>query len=476
MQVILRVRAEFGVEIALREIFEARTVANLAVAVEKALREREEQKSMPYHSDIPGNEISAIDFIRQETYLDPGIRRKTEFGGFTTDPQNVFLTGATGFVGAFLLRELLDKTRANIHCLVRAADPEEGLKRLNRVLITYGLWEDSHQDRIIPIAGDLAKPLLGMEAGQFNELAGKIDTIYHNGALVNMIYPYSELKAANVLGTQEALRLACEKRLKPLHYISTLSVFNGISGDQIAEENEPSVSPDLDDGYSLSKWVAERLVTIARGRGIPASIYRPGRITGHSQSGSYSTSDLFSKMIKGCIELGGAPDLDLTIDMTPVDYVCKAIVYLSKQETSLNKNFHLVSEEGLEWKTVVSCIRSAGYHLDELTYHEWLDRLKQSIDILSDHMLAPLLPGFREEDTQIENHQDEEDVIQEEEEEMTERGGNMGTIVQLALAGIYCPSVNRGLIDKYLSYFVEVGFLGAPQHEARNLDSDFKPR
>src|SRR5205823_4505156 len=154
------------------------------------------------------------------------------------------------------------------------------------------------------------------------------------------IYPYHALKAANVLGTQEVLRLATQDKIKPLHYISTLSVFShkkAASGRPIRE------SDSLDDhrehihgGYAQSKWVAEKLVTTARSRGLPVVIYRPGRITGHSQSGMWRTDDVLCRMLKGCIQLGSIPGQDTAemMEMTPVDYVSQAIVSLSRRKAS----------------------------------------------------------------------------------------------------------------------------------------------
>ena len=134
------------------------------------------------------------------------------------------MTGATGFVGAFLLHDLLKMTSAEIHCLLRAEDVEKGLLRLKRNLNTYLLWDDSFAARIRPILGDLGESQLGLTDESFEKLANEIDVIYHNGAMVNFVYPYHAHKASNVLGTQEILRLASKKRLKPVHFVSTLSI------------------------------------------------------------------------------------------------------------------------------------------------------------------------------------------------------------------------------------------------------------
>ncbi|MBE9169348.1 thioester reductase domain-containing protein [Pleurocapsales cyanobacterium LEGE 06147] len=247
------------------------------------------------------------------------------------------LTGATGFLGAFLLYELLQQTQADVYCLVRSrsasAKPrspnlESGKQKLQDSLESYLLWDESFSQRIIPVIGDLSEPLLGLSKSEFHLLATQIDVIYHNGALVNFTYPYPTLKKPNVLGTQEILRLASRVKLKPVHFISTTSfiypVKEGIENRERAiekilnENSNPRIIREGDsiddalmptDGYAQSKWVAEKLVTIARARGLPISIYRPGRISGHSKIGACNSNDHTYRIIKGCIQLGSIPDL-----------------------------------------------------------------------------------------------------------------------------------------------------------------------
>ncbi|MFM6306724.1 MAG: SDR family oxidoreductase, partial [Dolichospermum sp.] len=132
---------------------------------------------------------------------------------------------ATGFLGAYLLSELLHKTTADIYCLTRCINREDGKNRLQKDLEFYLLWEETFSDRIIPVVGDLSQPLLGLSEEDFKKLAKTIDIIYHNGAYVNSARPYSSLKPANVLGTQEVIRLASILQTKPIHFTSTLGFF-----------------------------------------------------------------------------------------------------------------------------------------------------------------------------------------------------------------------------------------------------------
>ena len=132
------------------------------------------------------------------------------------------------------------------------------------------------------------------------------------------------------------------------YLFSTIAVFFSPAYSEvkiIRDSEEPLHSPDADDNYSRSRWVAEKLVRIARDRDIPVSIYRPTMIIGHSQTGVFQINDSFSRIIKGCIQLGIVPTWDngMVNNMIPVDYTSRAIIYLSLQPKCLGKTFHLVN-------------------------------------------------------------------------------------------------------------------------------------
>ena len=97
-------------------------------------------------------------------------------------PQHSLITGATGFVGAFLLAELLRTTEMTPFCLVRAASVAEGHERIRSTLTDYGLWEESFGGRILPVLGALDRPRLGLSRPQWQHLAAMVDVIYHSGA------------------------------------------------------------------------------------------------------------------------------------------------------------------------------------------------------------------------------------------------------------------------------------------------------
>ena len=247
-------------------------------------------------------------------------------------PKAIFLTGATGFLGAHLLYNLYYYTAAKIYCLVKSSTVEHAKTRIISVLKKYQLGLSCY-DRIIPVIGDLTLPHLGMSTSYFLTLASEIDTIYHNGAHVHHLYGYDALRNANVLSTIEILKFATLKKLKVLHYISTLSAasFHQDENGYIIENFiGEATSPAPEDGYSQTKWVSEHLLRKAHQQGVPIKIYRPGWILGQSKTGilSANTNHLLL-LIKGCIQMGFAPNWEMKLDILPVDFISEAITKIS---------------------------------------------------------------------------------------------------------------------------------------------------
>jgi FlaA1/EpsC-like NDP-sugar epimerase len=222
---ITRINKVFGTEIPVKSFFQAATVKELGKIIDHVLNE--------------GGDISDDDIdFEAEIFLASEIRLNKAFIADETPNNKILLTGVTGFLGTYLLYELLSQTQAHIYCLVRAADKESGMKRIKDKFQEYLQWDKNFESRIIPICGDLSAGFLGLSADKFKALANDIDTIYHNGALVNLIYPYSELKKTNVDGVRNILQLACESKIKPLHYISTTGVLES-SAEKIVYESTP---------------------------------------------------------------------------------------------------------------------------------------------------------------------------------------------------------------------------------------------
>ncbi len=368
-------------------------------------------------------------------------------------PQTILLTGATGFLGAFLLAELLEQTAADIYCLVRGETEDVAKSRLQKNLETYKLWRRKYWSRIVPILGDLAEPTLGLNSEQFDKLSETIDVIYHNGALLSYVYPYSRLKPTNVLGTQAVLRLATQGKTKPFHFISSTAVFESsvYYGKTLTEFEPITESKDIYLGYSQTKWVSERLVMIAGERGLPITVHRPPLISGHSKTGLWATDDFLGRMIKGCIRLRAIPDLDLLLDIAPVDYVSQAVVYLSCQKDFLGRTFHLQNPYPLSWGKFIDFIRSLGYPIKVVTYQEWTNLLSDSQD--KNNPLYPLLPFFQQKWSE-----DNFTYIELNSPQRKPKISCEATLAALQVSSLQCPPLDD-LLAIYLGYFMRSQFL-----------------
>ncbi|MBF2063674.1 MAG: amino acid adenylation domain-containing protein [Calothrix sp. C42_A2020_038] len=442
VQVMSRLQSAFQLELSLRYLFEEPTIAGLAKLIDNITQTG------------TGTEmtVNSEDDFYKDAVLDSSIQPQYLPFEYINQPKSVFLTGATGFIGAYLLHELLEQTPgANIYCLIRSENFEQATQKLQNNLEFYGLWDSAKRNRIIPVPGDLSQNLLGLAPCQFYDLASEIDVIYHNGAWINTIYPYSALKLTNVLGTQEILRLASEIKLKPLHHISTTSVFGANAYSQaqiITEADSLEHSQGLEGGYSQSKWVAEKLVMQARDRGLPVAIYRLARVTGDSKSGVCNTTDLFCRLIAGCIQMGIAPQMDGVVDnLTPVDCVSQAIVHLSRQKTSLGKAFHLLNPQPTPMNELFKLIPILGYPLELVSYETWLAQL-QKLQVNSDNVLQPLLSIYSQNPSEA--PEAEFDCF--------------NTFQGLANTDIIFPVMEQKLLEKYFSYFIRSGFLPAPSY------------
>jgi phthiocerol/phenolphthiocerol synthesis type-I polyketide synthase E len=428
-KMVLRVQETCGVDFPLSQLFEAPTVAQMAVSIQEGTLV----------------EAPQVDLVA-EAVLDPSIRAEGPAAGHLRE---VFLTGATGFLGSFLLRELLRQTDARVHCLVRG---KSGLERIRRKLTEAGIWDEAMADRITAVPGDLEQPRFGLSEEAFSDLADRAGAVYHCGAWVNFTYPYKALKAANVTATEEALRLAGLRRTKPVHFISSIAAVSPLGAEGVVLEDEDHPTTEgLFAGYGPTKWVSERLVMQGRERGIPGSVYRPGVLAGDSRTGYGNTQDMVWNLIKGSIQLGAAPEHGYTLDVAPVDYVAAAIVRLSLQPGCLERTFHFPNPRPLPWREVFDFARAYGYPMRRVSFADWQAELQAAIRKGADNALAPFAPLLGEEDAAANAEQPEE-----------LRWDDRNTRAGLEGSGLACPPLDAGLLTTWFDHFVRSGFLPPP--------------
>jgi L-aminoadipate-semialdehyde dehydrogenase len=302
-------------------------------------------------------------------------------------PLKVLLTGATGFLGAYLLRDLLTRESPSIHVVahVRAIDGPAAYDRVVRTCKAYGVWDPSWGSRLSFVTGDLGKPRLGVSESEWKQLARDINVVVHNGAQVHWVYPYSNLKPANVQGTLDVLALCSMGTPKRLSFVSSTSVLDtqhfvdqSKAGTAVSEEDDLSGSAKgLGTGYGQSKWVAEYLVRAAGARGLRGTIIRPGYITGDKTSGVANTDDFLIRMAKGCIQLGCRPNISNTVNMVPVNHVARIVIAsaLSPPKTPLGVA-QVTSHPRLTFSQYLATLQKYGYDVPEVEYSVWKGKLE----------------------------------------------------------------------------------------------------
>lgn len=427
----------FQVDLPVRSLFDFPTLGAFAEHIDHA------------RDGVPGT-VKAVDF-HAEVRLDDDITPPTaEFRVEADSLQAVFLTGATGFVGAFLLRELLQQTNAQVYCLVRASDDGQGLQRLQQSLQAHGLWQEVYRPRLIPVLGDLGLARFGLDEAAFDRLADTLDVIYHNGAWVNHVYPYSVLKAANVGGTQEALRLACRIRTKPLHFISSLSVF-APEVTEMYEDAELDFPHLLENGYVETKWVADKMVSLAGQRGLPVTIHRVSGVAGMLADGGCTlVKDNFFRAILTAVQLGMGLDSPLGEDnFVPADYACRAIVYLSGQRHLMGRTFHVGNPQNTRANLGYKALLELGYNIRMLPPKQWQTELLRRAKDDPEIGLHPLLSLF----THYDFEREPEHIL------FDERNTQAG----LKGSGIQCPVVGQDTLVRYFAWLAANGHLPLPE-------------
>jgi thioester reductase-like protein len=403
---------------------------------------------------------TALDQMRADSLLPPDIQ--PPHGSAAVAEQHVLLTGATGFLGAYLLRELLEQTPVEVWCLVRGPESEVH-QRVVQNLTRYGI--NPCTNRIHTVGADLTRPNLALTVDDYQHLCESIDAIYHAAADVNWVLPYHALRDANVIATRELLRLACTLRPKVFHFISSLSVCYASGGPAVIDEGDEMLShlDRLPLGYAQSKCVAESLVRHAAARGLPVRIHRPSLIVGDSQSGMSNLNDLVALLVKGCIQMGAAPDLDWTFDALPVDYVSRAIVRLG-QKPHLRQTWHLHHPRPRHWRECVLWMNVFGYPVRLVPYSEWQQLL--GVEALSpQHALHRLRPFFLR--PSITGGGDRSDPAPCAVPELYQEGRRSVVRSELtrqvvAAAGLNAPRLDAELFDRYFASYISRGFLPLP--------------
>ncbi len=237
------------------------------------------------------------------------------------DFRQVLVTGATGFLGRFLVRDLLaHDANLTVHCLVRGESAERGFERLRAKMQHAETWDDAFAPRIQVHAGDVTSPRFGLAGTDFDRLSREIDAVYHLAANLSLTASYRSIGRVNALGIQHVLGLCLNTRLKHLFHISTMGIFPEYIFCFAREYGECRIGdhtqPDLGRmkrgiplgllGYAWSKLVAEQAILFAHSVGLPAAVFRFGQ-TSMASTGYTQPDNIAQRLFAAVVDVGMIP-------------------------------------------------------------------------------------------------------------------------------------------------------------------------
>ncbi|WP_433885814.1 amino acid adenylation domain-containing protein [Pseudomonas vranovensis] len=381
-RLLLAIREQFGRGIAINRFIEMPTVQRLATLVSGE------------QAQLPGLDPQAERDACRELGLQ--VLPVAQLG----DVHKVIVTGANSFLGVHLVEALLQWGASEVACLVRANASQSAEQRFSAALVENGLHE-LDMSRVKVLAADLRQPHLGLAEADYNYLDSEYGALLHNAAQVNHVLDYQSLAADNVEPLFECLRLCEGRRKKVFNFISTLSACSAIDADGQVLEQDPAATPPIyiRNGYNLSKWVGERILQRARAQGVWVNLYRPGNITFDSRNGICQPQrNRLMLMLKGSLQLGQVPALELNFDLMPVDFLARFIAFHSSRYQPERTVFNLHNPEPLSWSDYVSVFRDSGRPFELVSVEQWQRQLQRvDRDNALFDVLGFYLDGFEED-------------------------------------------------------------------------------
>lgn len=477
-RMIFSLKKELKVDLPLGTIFKFPTIKAFAAEISRI-------KDSGESSLNEGQSVAAVDYAKDAKELAETLpssypsrtpfTKPSEATGKSTI--NVFVTGVTGFLGSYILSDLLKRSTPHydikVYAHVRAKDEAAGLDRLKKAGVIYNTWSADFEKRVHIVLGDLSKPSFGLSDAKWSTLTNEIDVIIHNGALVHWVFPYSKLRDANVVSTLNVMNLAATGKPKYFNFVSSTSTLDtdhyfslsdkaertGATGVQESDDLMGSAK-GLGGGYGQSKWAAEYIIRRAGERGLRGCIVRPGYVTGASTNGSCNTDDFLLRFMKGCLQLGKIPEIDNTVNMVPVDHVARVVTATALNPPSDNE--FTVAQVNAHPRIVLTDyvleLKKYGYDVAAESYESWKKSLEKSvIEESQDNALFPLLHMVLEnlpENTKAPNL-DDKNAVTSLKKDIEWSGEDVSS-------GKGATSEQIGI---YIAFLRKVGFLPAPAHE-----------
>ncbi|ETB34047.1 peptide synthetase, partial [Mycobacterium avium subsp. hominissuis 10-5606] len=418
MRLVAAIYNALDIHLPVRAVFEAPSVRSLSQrlnadpAVAQGLRADFASVHGRDATEVYASDLTLDKFIDAAT-----LSAAPALPGPGAEVRTVLLTGATGFLGRYLVLQWLERLEladGKLICLVRAASDDDARRRLERTfdsgdpaLLRY--FHELAADHLEVIAGDKGRANLGLDDRTWQRLADTVDLIVDAAAVVNGVLPYQELFGPNVAGTAELIRLALSTRLKPYSYVSTANVGDQIEPSAFTEDADIRVAGPIrtidggyGNGYGNSKWAGEVLLREAHDLcGLPVSVFRCDMILADtSYAGQLNLPDMFTRLLFSVVASGVAPRsfyrLDAHgnrqrahFDALPVEFVAEAIATLGAQvgrdAGTGFATYHVMNphDDGIGLDEYVDWLIEAGYPIERVDdFDQWLHRMETALHAL----------------------------------------------------------------------------------------------
>ncbi len=298
---------------------------------------------------------------------------------------NVLLTGATGFLGAHILKTMIETCDNTIYCLLRQGNAPSPEKRLKSMLVYYfsNPYEELFGNRIIVLEGDIT------DADKVDELKQHdFAQVINCAACVKHFSADDTLERVNYLGVLNLIRL-CRETGRELIQISTVSVAGENVGQKFPEEkkiheNELDFGQSIGNKYIDTKFRAEKAVLEAAAKGMKGRVIRVGNLMSRVSDGEFqinSVTNGFMRTLRGYVALGKFPVslLDTPAEFSPIDSTAEAIVKLAGAKGDFTV-FHAYSSYVIQMADVVEQMNSLGIAIETVSDEEFGKSLQKALE------------------------------------------------------------------------------------------------
>lgn len=352
---------------------------------------------------------------------------------------NIFITGATGVLGANLMRILLEETDSSLTLLIRAANPDEAERRVINLLKVICPKDSDHKllRRIKILPGGVEYKNFGLTENIISSASERISEIYHCAAVTDFRIPLEKARRINLEGTRNVLNFSGKcARLRKINYISTSFILG--NKDYMLTENDLNLHQRFNNSYEQSKYEAEKLINEYRENGMNISVYRPSIIVGDYATGQIFNFNLFYETLRlfssGLFETVPV-DLRVEYNLVPCDIAARAI-YILATNGKEGKTYHILSPNNTVCFNIMKeAAEYFGYNNPVWVSPEDFDMKK--LTTVQQYLLKPFIPYFNYKGRFSANY----------------------TLNVLEENGFSCPLINSEFHTRLFQYCAKVDFI-----------------